>query len=151
MHMLTYSQGIALVDMEGKAWTTIPVLSDYESGFIYQAQGRLCFVNVDYADASNLSIWILEDYGTHEWTLKHSIQKLLLFRQRNLRFDLDYKVIAVHPECNLIYFVYGRDTTLMSYEMDRKEVRVILNLGHDSSEPFLSYVPLFSEALADEQ
>ncbi|CAL4915129.1 unnamed protein product [Urochloa decumbens] len=92
-----------------------------------------------------------EDYGTHEWTLKHSIRKLLLFRQRNLRFDLDYKVIAVHPECNLIYFVYGWDTTLMAYEMDRKEVRVIRSLGHDSSEPFLHYVPLFSEALADDQ
>ena len=39
----------------------------------------------------------------------------------------------------------------MAYEMDRKEVRVIRDLGHDCLEPYLAYVPLFSEALADEQ
>jgi hypothetical protein len=151
MHMLTFSQGIAVVDMDGKTWRTIPVPSDDELGCIHQAQGRLCFINVDDTDVSKLSIWILENHGTHEWTLKHSVRTLLLFRQKNLRFDLHYTVVTVHPECNLIYFVYGWDNTLMAYEMDSKEVRVIRNLGHDCSEPYLPYVPLFSEALADEQ
>ena len=63
-------------------------------------------------------------------------------------------MIAVHPECNnLIYFVYGRvygrDKTLMACEMDRQKIHVIGNLGH-YMEPCLPYVPLFSEALADE-
>jgi hypothetical protein len=39
----------------------------------------------------------------------------------------------------------------MAYEMDRKEIRVIHNLGHDGSDPYLPYVPLFLEKLADEQ
>jgi hypothetical protein len=39
----------------------------------------------------------------------------------------------------------------MAYEMDRKEVCVIRNLGDESIGPYLPYVPLFSEALADEQ
>ncbi|CAN6294567.1 unnamed protein product [Urochloa humidicola] len=151
MHMLTYAVGIVVVDMEGKTWRTIPVPSECDFGCIHQSQGRLYFINVDETDASKLSVWILEDHGTHEWTLKHSVRELLLFQQRNLQFDFDYRVIAVHPECNLIYFVYGWDKTLMAYEMDRKEVRVIRNLGHDSLETFLPYVPLFSEALADEQ
>ncbi|KAG2551020.1 hypothetical protein PVAP13_9KG367640 [Panicum virgatum] len=151
MHMLTFSHGIAVVDMDGKTWRTIPVPSDDELGCIHQAQGRLCFINVDDTDVSKLSIWILENHGTHEWTSKHSVRTLLLFRQKNLRFDLHYTVVTVHPECNLIYFVYGWDNTLMAYEMDSKEVRVIINLGHDCSEPYLPYVPLFSEALADEQ
>ncbi|CAN6289021.1 unnamed protein product [Urochloa humidicola] len=154
MHMLMYSDRIAAVDMEGKTWRSIPVPSDDDNlsqGHLYQSQGRLYFVNVDFADASKLSIWILKDYDTHEWTLKHSVRKVFLFRRKNLQFDMDYNVIAVHPECNLIYFVYGWDTTLMAYEMDRKEVRIIRNLGHDCSTSFLPYVPLFSEALADEQ
>ncbi|RLN19442.1 hypothetical protein C2845_PM02G22130 [Panicum miliaceum] len=149
MHMVTVAEGIVVVDMEGRTWRTIPVPSDGDSGFIDQAQGRLFYINVDDADAFKLSIWILEDHGTNEWTLEHSVRTQLLFRQKNLRFAWDYTMITVHPECNLIYFVYGRDNTLMAYEMDCK-VRVIRNLGHECSEPYLPYVRLFLEALADE-
>lgn len=152
MHTLTVAAGIVVVDMEGKTWRSIPVPSECFSGCIHQShQGRLCFLNDDDVDASKLSIWILEDHGTHEWTLKHSVRKFFLFRRKNLVYDMGYRVITFHPECNLIYFVYGWDRTLMAYEMDRKEVRVIRNLGHESSDPYLPYVPLFSEALADEQ
>jgi F-box interacting protein len=152
MHMLTYAHGIVVVDMEGKTWRSIPVPAEDDFGCIHLTQGRLCFLSADAADYSKLSIWTLEDHGTHEWTLKHSVRTLFLFGQKNIqRFDLDYTVITFHPECNLIYFVYGSDNTLMAYEMDRKEVRVIRNLGHDSSDPYLPYVPLFSELLADER
>ena len=58
-----------------------------------------------------------------------------------MRFDQDYKVIAVHLQCNLIFFVFGWDNTLMAYEMDRREVRIIRNLGHDSWGSYLPYVP----------
>jgi F-box interacting protein len=112
MHMLTYSCGIVVVDMEGKTWRSIPVPSEADFGCIHQTQGRLCFINVDGDDASKLSIWILEDHYTDKWTLKHSVRELFLFRRKNLEFDSDYKVITVHPECNLIYFVYGWDKTL---------------------------------------
>lgn len=33
--------------------------------------------------------------------------------------------------------------------MPEPEVRVIRNLGHDSSDPYLPYVPLFYESFAD--
>ena len=126
--------------------------SDRLYGCIDQAQGRLCYLNVHDADAFKLSIWILEDHGTNEWTLKHSVRTPLLFPEKNPRLLFEYTVITVHPECNnLIYFVYGRDNTLMAYEMDRKEVRVIRNLGHDCSVTYFPYVPLFLEALEDEQ
>jgi len=81
----------------------------WSGGCIHQAQGRLCFINVDDADVFKLSIWILEDHGTNEWTLKHSVRTLLLFGRKNLQFEWHYTVITVHPECNLIYFVYGWD------------------------------------------
>nr|CAB3495488.1 unnamed protein product [Digitaria exilis] len=151
MHMLTVCYGVAVVDMEGELWRTIPVPTEsiLSDGCIHQSQGRLCFVHVDDTDSSKLSIWILEDHGGHEWTLKHSVRIQFLFRKKNLQFDFDYKVIAFHPECNLIYFVYGSDNTLMAYEMDRKEVRVIRNLGDEWLELCLPYVPWFGEALAD--
>ncbi|XP_039785517.1 F-box protein At5g07610-like isoform X2 [Panicum virgatum] len=152
LHMLTVLDGIALVDMDAKTWRTIPVPTDnFFDGCIHQAQGRLCFLNVDDADFFKLSIWFLEDHGTNEWTLKHSVRTPLLFGRKKLRFEFDYTVITIHPECNLIYFVYGWDKTLMAYEMDRKEVRVIRNLGHDCSVTYFPYVPLFLEALEDEQ
>ena len=153
MHMMLNDEKIVVVDMEGTTWRTIPVPSvpsDGQYGCINQTQGRLCFVNVHDADALKLSIWILEDHGTNEWTLKHSVRTPLLFPEKNPRLLFEYTVITVHPECNnLIYFVYGRDNTLMAYEMDHKEIHVICNLGHHML-PCLSYVPLFSEALADE-
>ncbi|KAF8698426.1 hypothetical protein HU200_035165 [Digitaria exilis] len=159
MHRATFCDGVAVVDMEGKIWRTIPVPSDGESGcihqsqgrFIHLSQGRLYFLNVDDDDASKLSIWTLEDHDTHQWILKHSVGILFLFGQGNLEFDLDYTVVTCHPECNLIYFVYGRDNTLMAYEMDRKEVCVIRNLGDECLEFCLPYVPWFEEALADGQ
>jgi hypothetical protein len=156
MHMISVAAGIVMVDVEGKTWRSIPVPSEVflEDGCIDQTQGRLLFLNANETDPSKLSIWILEDHGTHEWTLKHSVRKLFLFRKNNLRFFWDYTLIKVHPECNLIYFVYGRYATLVAYEMDREEVRVIRNLGRENYIDFASilpYVPLFSEALADEQ
>ncbi|OEL14484.1 hypothetical protein BAE44_0024497 [Dichanthelium oligosanthes] len=56
MHVLTFAEAIVAVDMEGKTWMTIPVSFCGDSGCIHQAQGRLCFLNVDGADAFKLSI-----------------------------------------------------------------------------------------------
>uniref|UniRef100_A0A0E0R2E7 Uncharacterized protein n=1 Tax=Oryza rufipogon TaxID=4529 RepID=A0A0E0R2E7_ORYRU len=52
--------------------------------------------------------------------------------------------LEVHPECNLIFFHYGLDNNLLAYEMDRKELHVVRNLGHHTCQPVLPYVPLFS-------
>jgi hypothetical protein len=110
MHMPTHSHGIVVVDMEGKTWRSIPVPADGDFGCIHLSQGSLCYLHDDETDASKLSIWTLEDHGTHEWTFRHSVRKLFLFGQKNIqRVNLDCTVIAFHPECNLIYFVYGRD------------------------------------------
>ena len=87
---------------------------------------------------------------TDKWVLKPTVSTLWLLGGKKLRFDQDYKVIAVHLQCNLIFFVFGWDNTLMAYEMDRREVRIIRNLGHDSWGSYLPYVPFFSESLADE-
>jgi hypothetical protein len=48
-----------------------------------------------------LSIWILKDYGTKKWTLKHKVTTLELFGKKNIKigtkvYDAAYRVIAVH-------------------------------------------------------
>ncbi|CAN6284214.1 unnamed protein product [Urochloa humidicola] len=149
MHSLVLMNEIVAVDMEGKRWRTIPTPPSEEFGFISQANGCLLYFDEDDNHAYKLSVWILEDYGTDKWVLKHTVSTLFLFGGKKLQFDLDYKVIAVHPECNLIFFVFGWDHTLMAYEMDRREVHVIRNIGHDAWDPYLPYVPFFSESLAD--
>jgi hypothetical protein len=65
---------------------------------------------------SDLSIWILEDYGTSKWTLKHTVNTLQLFGLNNIRLgskatNADYRVIAVHLEWNLIFLVGGEQNT----------------------------------------
>ncbi|KAJ1296572.1 hypothetical protein BS78_01G311600 [Paspalum vaginatum] len=156
IHMLTYPGAIMAVDMDGQTWRTIPIPYGADPdcmglGCIHQSQGRLYLLNSNSENAFKLSIRILEDYGTHEWTLKHTVSTAKLFGKNNLRFDMGYTVITVHPECNLIFFVFGSECTLMAYEMEHKEVRVIRNLGPECQGLYLPYVPLFSEALADGQ
>ena len=141
MHSLVLMNEIVAVDMEGKRWRTIPTPPSEEFGFIHQAQEFLFYLDVHNNDYYKLSIWILEDYDADKWVLKHKVSTLWLFGGKKLRFDQDYKVIAVHLQCNLIFFVFGWDNTLMAYEMDRREVRIIRNLGHDSWGSYLPYVP----------
>ena len=52
---------------------------------------------------SDLSILILEDYGTSKWTLKHTVNTLQLFGLNNIGLgseptNVNYKVITVHLE-----------------------------------------------------
>ncbi|KAL6909925.1 hypothetical protein ACP4OV_001584 [Aristida adscensionis] len=131
LNSVTFSNEILAIDMEGEAWRTIPMPScrETETSFLHQAQGHLCIFNVDEYDPYKLTVHILQD---DKWVLKHRVSTELLFGWKGLRSDIDYKVIAVHPECNLVFFVYGRDNTLMAYEMDRREVRVIRNLRYSS-------------------
>jgi hypothetical protein len=82
--------------MEGKTWMTILMPPNNECGFIHQAQGHLCLINVDENDGFKLSIWTLEDYATNKWILKHTISTLRLFGGKHIRYDMGYQVIAIH-------------------------------------------------------
>ena len=101
MHMLEFTQ-IAAVDMEGKTWRknrrpTGDAIS------IHEAQGPLCLCTTDTLNMYELSIWILQDYGTSKWTFKYKVTTLVLFGKKNIEIgtevcDANYRVIAVHPE-----------------------------------------------------
>ena len=76
LHIMGYSL-ILIVDMEGKTWRKIPRPSGTLPS-IHQAHDHLCVCTVGSVGGHNmskLSVYILEDYATNKWTLKHTIWK----------------------------------------------------------------------------
>ena len=161
MHKVEYS-AIVVVDMEEKIWMTIHKPGGAEMS-IHQAQGHLCVCCANFRNRSWLLVWILEDYGTDNWSLKHVVDMEELFGRMNIKagsrlYDEEYRVITVYPEWNFIFLV-GKDRTLIAYDMDRRKVHVIhvrvirfcRSRGHfHMNRPYyLPYVPLFMESLAE--
>ena len=162
--VLQYSM-ILDVDMEGNTWRKIDRPSGLQHS-MYQAQGHLCVCTIAGPNDSKLSIWILEDYGTNNWTLKHMVSTWILFERINIRFGFmdwvdEYTVIIVHLEWNMIFFV-GEQRTIIAYDLNHRKVNVIPALviryhrcrvmKEDMSRPYyIPYVPLFFflESLAE--
>jgi hypothetical protein len=74
-------------------------------------------------------VWILEDYGTNNWRLKHIVDTEELFGHMTIKVgseicDAEYRVITVHLEWNFIFLV-GKDRTLIAYDMDCRKVHAI--------------------------
>uniref|UniRef100_A0A0E0KY99 F-box associated beta-propeller type 3 domain-containing protein n=1 Tax=Oryza punctata TaxID=4537 RepID=A0A0E0KY99_ORYPU len=141
---------IIAVDTEGKKWKSIPFLEQmtcqcFCSGnlaFIGQSQGHLYYINSRNRDSSILS------------SFKYNISTSQLFGWTNLRLEREYNLIAIHPECNMIFYV-SQDkgqNTLLSYDMDRGDVNWICNIRDpfwNPWDPCLPYVPVFMESLPD--
>ena len=109
-------------------------------------------------------MWILVDYGTDNWSLKHVVDTEEMFGHMNIKVgselcDEEYRVITVHPEWNFIFLV-GKDRTLIAYDMDRRNVHVIharvicfcrlRGRFHMNRPYYLPYVLLFMESLAEQ-
>ncbi|XP_037460786.1 putative F-box protein At4g10190 [Triticum dicoccoides] len=156
LHLLAIESAVVAMDVEGTTWRAIPMpddedapIIDVDVGFIDLSRGRLYLANSDQHDFDKLSIWVLEDYGSEAWVLEHSVRYVNLFGVKNVRLGHEYHIVALHPQRNTIFLVYGHEKVLMSYEMDTGKVQFIHDLGQGSMEPYLPYVPLYSEALAD--
>ncbi|TVT98215.1 hypothetical protein EJB05_56494, partial [Eragrostis curvula] len=159
LHLMTNDFKILTVDTEGKTWRTISLLERMRVecfwrgylAFIGQSQGQLYYINMRDRDTSILSVWVLEDYYGDEWKFKYNISTFHLFGVKDLKFERDYALIAIHPECRLIFFVWKCEDILMSYDMDRGKVSVICNLKehlYDQFLPYLPYVPYLLDSLA---
>ncbi|CAN6304528.1 unnamed protein product [Urochloa humidicola] len=154
LHLISQECTILTVDMEGKTWRTIPVLESmgFENfcngtvAFLGQSQGRLCYMNTRKHIASKISVWILEDYNAGQWVFKYNISTSQIFGEVDLMMERDYALIAMHPEANVIFFVWKCGDVLMSYDMDHGKVCVICSLTepmYDTFLPYLPYVPFF--------
>ncbi|XP_025795633.1 F-box protein At5g07610-like isoform X2 [Panicum hallii] len=114
LHLISYDVTILTVDTEGKTWRTIPLLESmgFENfckgpvAFLGQSQGRLCYMNTRKHIASKISVWILEDYSAGRWIFKYNISTSQIFGEVDLMMELDYALIAIHPEANVIFFVW---------------------------------------------
>jgi len=167
LHIMDYSQCYILaVDIEGEIWRKIPS-PRCSLPSIHEAQGHLCVCTLHGRNMSNLKIWILEDYGTSEWTLKHDVSTLQVFAKTNVKFgylDVVENCSMVHLEWNLLLFVGdGEENDIITYNMDNRKVHVIPThyrqflkygvLPQINYRPYyLPYVPLFLEleSLAEE-
>ena len=125
----------------------------------------MCACIVNGPNDFNLSIWILEDYSTNNWTLNHMVTTRILFGRINIRFGyLDFVdediVITVHLGWNLIFFA-REDGTIIAYNMDHKKVHAIpvhvFRYGRRTIKkeficrPYcLPYVLLFLDSLAEQ-
>ncbi|RLM86318.1 hypothetical protein C2845_PM04G04710 [Panicum miliaceum] len=167
LYLILGRNRILRVDAQGKTRRIVPapsVHADSETHvlFVGQSQGLLhCIVEegVPSLLASDdprkrwsygLSVWVGPD--TQQWTFKHRMSNLQLFGNRSYRNMLDYHVVTMHPDCNLIFFVQHRDAQMVSYDIDRQEVRALQSLRHDFGPITLfnritltPYVPYLSE------
>ncbi|GJM95606.1 hypothetical protein PR202_ga12368 [Eleusine coracana subsp. coracana] len=159
LYVVATSSVIGAVDVDGRTWKIIGFPHGEDShfigtdpGFIHLSQGKLHLTNSDNTTHDKLVIWVLKDRNSEKWTLKHTVSFKHLVRKSHVLFGVDeFTVVAIHPDRNMVFFVFGRGKRLMSYDMNSWEVHMISHLGQNCFGQFVPYVPLFSESLADGQ
>ncbi|CAL5078787.1 unnamed protein product [Urochloa decumbens] len=157
------NNNLVAVDEEGNTRRTIPLPrrevaeKDWHSVFVARSQGRLHYLMcvrpphgwLSEEHPLKLLVWVLEDYDAGEWVLKHTVGFPELFDGRvACQFRVDYSVVAVHPDGNWVFFVRHWDGKLVAYDMDRREVIVVADLGELGDELPTPYVPLYTECAA---
>jgi hypothetical protein len=150
MHLMTLKPSILTLESDGKVRREIDIRGnvpeDCIESSIGQSQGRLYAWYIDNPNTCQLSVWALEDYGSAKWSLKHTVNILELFGSHHRKHDESYKMVAIHPDRNLIFLTDGKMKTI-SYDMDNRGVHVICickNLR--DARP---YTPCFAEWSSD--
>ncbi|XP_044436630.1 uncharacterized protein, partial [Triticum aestivum] len=143
---------IGVVDTAGETSMNFHIPDNLNNGFIQHSQDCLHYAKFKRGDGNvvRLVVYVLEDYDRKKWKLKHSVKTSDIFGGTHVTdsdsfaiHPVDSRWIAIHPECNLIFFTVGSASTLMCYDMDRRQVKVICSL--DGYLPRLPYVPLYAE------
>ncbi|PUZ68743.1 hypothetical protein GQ55_2G053200 [Panicum hallii var. hallii] len=140
---------IAAVDIKGKRSRIVP-WPDKRSFplFVGQSQGRLhCVGSLEERERNclkwvGLSIWVLEDYDTEGWVLKHRVSFLKLFGQMSCHYGYDSNVLAIHPDRNLIFLTRKSNKKLMLYDMGSENLDAFHTLGHNYGS-LTPYIPNF--------
>ncbi|KAE8788100.1 hypothetical protein D1007_37884 [Hordeum vulgare] len=147
MHLTTHHGTIVTVDTEGKTWREIEdgMEDCREIVSIGHSQGSLHAWLMDNDKDPELRVWVLEDYASGKWTLKHTVEISELFGRQPEKDQACYTMLAIHPDCNLVFLTDNEKMTV-SYDMDTRKVDVICTSGE-----FLvgaPYVPCFVEISA---
>ncbi|XP_044353975.1 F-box protein At5g62510-like isoform X2 [Triticum aestivum] len=148
-HQIVWDNPIEILCLSGGA---------FFNGVLYLRSDSDTVAAIDVQDhgSSELSIWVLEDSISENcWTLKLKVSYMQLVGVEYSSAGEHYGVISAHPEDNVMFITVESASRifpqmkLFSYEMDSREPRFICDLGRNSRCPYLPYVPLFSESLAD--
>jgi hypothetical protein len=146
LYLSAYNFMVVVVDLEENnlryIYTHVYVIAEGTHA-IYLSEGQL---HLAHKGDSELSTWILEG---ENWTLKHNVSYVQLFGEVYSSIENDYNIISIHRERNVVFIVCGPEKLLISYDMDCWELRVMHQLEWDCTAPYIPYVPLFSELLAD--
>lgn len=144
LHLTTRDSSVITVDTKGETWhkMLMPLsredTTDY--GFITECQGRLYAMHMDYSnDGCQLSVWVLEDYASGRWTVKHQAN------MGELVGDEVCTLVVVNSDRNLIIHVNGRDETLVSYHMDSRKSKVIFSFERYFHLRCYPYIPCYTE------
>ena len=89
-----------------------------------------------------LSVWVLEDYATGQWTLKHTADMSEMVGD-----DEVCTFVAVDSEGNLIFQINGRDEQLVSYDMEKRKFHVIFSFESYFTLRCDPYIPTYKEWL----
>lgn len=107
MHLSTHYASIVTVDTEGKKWGEIDWPKDMvgtsEVVTIGKSQGLLHAWQIDNDNDSQLYVWVLEDYASGKWTLKHAVKVLELFGRECYKDEECFTMFVIHPDRNLVY------------------------------------------------
>jgi hypothetical protein len=152
MHMTTLYSWVATVDAEGKVLRKIklpyisssdPFASPDSTG---HSQGRFYAWQINNDSDCQLHVWVLEDYDSGKWTLKHTVKFLELFGRHHRKNTESYTMFAIHPERKLIFLTDRKEMTV-SYDMDSQKVHVICTSGEFLGG--LPYTPCFADWPSD--
>ncbi|BAF16509.1 Os05g0139300 [Oryza sativa Japonica Group] len=137
-----------------------PALSPYFHVFAILEDADGCITGVEIfssetgGGATGRMVGLTKMITCRQWSFKYNISTSQLFGWTNMRLERKYNLIAIHPDCNMIFYV-SRDegqNTLLSYDMDRGEINSICNIRDpfwNPWDPCLPYVPVFMESLPD--
>ncbi|KAF7092658.1 hypothetical protein CFC21_095117 [Triticum aestivum] len=156
LHLTVDEPLIAVLDMEGEVSREIAVPDDMLGaipgyGSVGCSQGLLHAWYMDPHDYE-LSVWVLKDYATEEWTLKHTVDVPRLFGETESDEEEDYRrqedgahkydVFAIHPEHNVIFLTDWKEVNL-SYDMDSRQVHPMCTTGDFLGG--LPFIPCFAD------
>lgn len=97
---------------------------------------------IDNDNDSQLYVWVLEDYASGTWTLKHTVKDLELFGRECYKDEECFTMFAIHPDRNLVYLTDEEEMTV-SYDMDSQKVQVMCSAKELACG--VQYTPCFTE------
>ncbi|CAM0884513.1 unnamed protein product [Alopecurus aequalis] len=149
LHLTARDSSVITVDTDGKTWHKIRMPLSAEDttdcGFIRQCQGCLYAMHMDYSnDEYKLSVWVLENYASGQWTLKHTASMSEMVGDDEVCY-----FAAVNLERNLIIHINGQDETLVSYNMDSRKSHVIFTFERYFNLRCEPYIPCYTGYFSD--